>query len=79
MRPLTQKSFYGKASIETENNISLLKSYDTIVAKYDHLNNKMEVFGLYSNTTMRHINSFLNHFGFDTCSKKELEEYYLSI
>ena len=65
--------------IETANNISRLVSYNTEVAIYDHKTNKMQVLGWYSKTTMRHINTFLSHFGFDTCSKKELEEHYLTI
>lgn len=33
------------------------------------------VLGWFSSTTAKHINSFLNYFGFKTCCKKELENY----
>jgi len=75
LTPLSRKSFYGKALMITENNVTKLKSYNTIVAEYDHNSNKMTVNGWYSSTTARHINAFLNHFGFNTCTKKELESY----
>ena len=70
-----QKSFYGKATVIIKNNVAKLKSYDTIVCEYDMNNNKMLVFGWYSNTTAKHINAFLNYYGFDTCTKKELLTY----
>jgi len=70
-----RKSYYGKAKVTEEDGISRLISYSTIVAEYNHCTNKMKVFGYYSPTTARHINSFLDYYGFDTCSKKELENY----
>lgn len=70
-----QKSYYGKAKVIEENGISRLKSYATIVAEYNHHTNKIKVFGYYSPTTARYINSFLDYYGFDTCNKKELENY----
>jgi len=35
----------------------------------------MTVKGYFSATTARHINAFLKHFGFETCNKKQLENY----
>lgn len=70
-----RKSFYGKARVIEENGISKLLSYDTFVAEFNHAENKMKVNGKYSNTTNTHINAFLNYYGFDSCSKKELENY----
>jgi hypothetical protein len=35
----------------------------------------MVVNGYYSVTTGTHINTFLDFYGFDTCTKKELENY----
>jgi len=70
-----RKSFYGKCQVIEENGIAQLKSYETIVAKYDTTNNKMTVFGYYSPTTATHINAFLDYYGFKTCTKKELENY----
>lgn len=70
-----KKSFYGKAKVLVEGDISKLLSYDTVVAVYDQSTNKMKVNGWYSKTTARHINAFLDFHGFDTCTKKELENY----
>jgi len=75
LKPINQKSFYVKAKLITENNITKLKSYDTIVASYNHLENKVEVYGWYSKTTAIHINSFLHYYGFDTCTKQQLLNY----
>lgn len=70
-----RKSFYGKCRIEKDGNISYLYSYTTKVAHYNHETNQMVINGWYSATTARHINSFLTHFGFDTCTKKQMESY----
>lgn len=75
LKPIHTKSFYGKALIVKNDNVSELMSYNTVVASYNHKTNKMVVKGWYSSTTARHINSFLVLFGFDTCNKKELESY----
>lgn len=72
LQPLSRKSFYGKAIVKTENDISSLTSYNTIVATYNHKTKKMVVNGWYSMTTARHINAFLDHFGFTTRSKSEM-------
>ena len=48
-----QKSFYGKAQVLVQDNGTLyLKSYNTIVSKFDGTN--VEHFARYSNTTSRH-------------------------
>jgi hypothetical protein len=73
--PLIRKSFYGKALAIREGETTSLKSYNTIVAEYNHKTNKMTVNGWYSATTARHINSFLALFGFNICNKKQLENY----
>jgi hypothetical protein len=70
-----RKSFGGKCGVIKENGLSQLKSYNTIVAEYNHRTNKMVVFNYYSQTTASHINAFLAYYGFDTCTKKELENY----
>jgi len=75
LTPLNRKSFYGKAVAIRYGEITSLKSYNTIVANYNHTTNKMVVNGWYSSTTARHINSFLNMFGFDNCTKKEMNNY----
>lgn len=73
--PYNRKSFYNKAIVKIENNISYLYSYNTLVAEYNHVTNKVKVNGWYSSTTARHINAFLNLYGFDSCSKQELINY----
>ena len=70
-----QKSFYKKAIVINNGNISQLKSYSTIVAEYNHKTKKMSVFGWFSKTTAFHINSFLNLYGFYSCNKTQLENY----
>jgi hypothetical protein len=70
-----RKSFGGKCRVEEEYGISYLYSYDTKVAHYNHETNKMTVNGWYSSVTATHINAFLAYYGFDTCTKKELENY----
>lgn len=70
-----RKSFYNKCRVETDGNISYLISYTTKVAHYNHETNKMTVNGWFSSTTATHINAFLKYYGFDTCNKKQLENY----
>ena len=71
----TLPEFNGKATIIKVNGMSHLHSYDTEVAVYDHENNKMHVKGWFSATTARHINAFLNFYGYDSCTKKELIDF----
>lgn len=73
-----RKSFNNKCTVEQEGNISRLISFTTEVATYDHKTNKVDVKGYFSPTTARHINAFLQFYGFDTYTKKELENYYLN-
>jgi len=67
----SQKSFYKKAKVITENNVIKLQSYNTIVAVKE--GNKVKVKGYYSKTTAIHINEFLMQQGAKKLSKKELE------
>ena len=60
---------------EDGDHYSDLISYTTRVASYNHKTNEMSVYGWFSATTAKHINSFLNYYGFDSCTKKELENY----
>ena len=69
-----QKSFYGKAKIiEYKNGDKDLISYTTKVASI--INNKLFIYGYYSNTTARHINEFLLQHGFKKMSKAEILAY----
>ena len=67
-----RKSFYRKAIVETNGNISDLRSFDTIVASLNHKTNKVTVNGWYSVTTANHINAFLDYYGKPQMSKKEM-------
>ena len=67
-----RKSFYGKAKGINLGNTTQLQSYDTIVAEYDNVNKKMTINDYYSPTTARHINSFLDYYGYPTMSKSEM-------
>jgi len=76
-----RKSFYKKANVyRDDKGHILLMSYSTIVAEItDGIATEdgkptVKVNGWYSNTTARHINDFLYQHGFDTMSKKEMEE-----
>lgn len=62
--------------LRDENNSAIesyMISYSTMVVSYSHRDKKMTVYGWYSPTTMRHINSFLSHFGYETMTKKQVE------
>ena len=64
LKPINnRKSFYNKATvIEKDNGDIELKSYDTIVARIS--NGKFErLWNGYSQTTMNHINAFINLYG----------------
>jgi hypothetical protein len=76
-----RKSFYGKAKVyRDDKGRLLLQSYSTIVAEItDGIATEdgkptVKVNGWYSATTARHINDFLYQYGFDTMSKKEMEQ-----
>lgn len=57
------KSFYGKAKIiETEKGEKILKSYNTEVCKITSGGEFVRMWGGYSVTTMRHVNSFLSFY-----------------
>jgi hypothetical protein len=76
MKVFELEGFNGKARVIEENGVSKLFSYETHVADYDHSNNEMKVYGWFSSTTGRHINSFLEFYGFEKCTKKELFNLY---
>ena len=66
--------FYNKALIYQNmeyNNEYFLLSYETVVAEYN--GEYIELFGYYSQTTAKHINYFLQKFGFAAMCKKEIE------
>lgn len=71
----SRNSFYGKATLLHDGDLTKLRSYNTIVATYNHKTNEIKVFGWYSSTTARHINEFLHFYGFDAMSKKEMDSH----
>ena len=65
------KSYYKKAHVIIEDDGTIaLKSYNTIVAKIKD-NKLVKLWRGYSATTMRHINTFLNLYGFASMNKRE--------
>lgn len=59
-----RKNFYGKAIvIEKDNGEKVLLSYDTEVCKVTSGGQFVRLWGGYSATTMRHVNSFLDLVG----------------
>lgn len=54
--------------------VSDLISYTTRVASYNHSTNEVSVYNVRSKTTARHINAFLDFYGFDTKSMPELKK-----
>lgn len=59
----SHKSFYGKAKVEERGEEKILHSYGTPVATISGGSFTRLWWG-YSATTMRHVNSFLEHYGF---------------
>ena len=66
----SRKDFYHKARVKTENGVKILISYQTEVCKI--VNGKPEVYGEYSQTTMRHIKEFLKQNGFKVDNTKQV-------
>lgn len=69
------KSHVNEYTNSEGDHYSDLISYTTRVASYNHLTNKIQIFGHHSTTTEKHINEFLQFYGFDTMTKKEIENY----
>ena len=69
------KSFYGKANVIIEGNTKKLISYNTHVASL--ISGKLEVYGTYSATTLRHIKEFARQCGFGSLTKKEIERGFI--
>jgi hypothetical protein len=74
-----RKSFYGKCHVnqyKTEYNgvveeYSDLVSYGKRVAAYNHTANEYSIYSVDSNTTLIHINTFLEFYGFDALTKQQ--------
>ncbi len=65
---------YNKCAIYEDNKgNSYLLSYDTIVAEI--YNGDLKIYGYYSPTTNRHLNTYLNRYGYQSMNKKEVLAY----
>jgi hypothetical protein len=77
----SRKSFYGKARVEADYPEVRLISYNTNVATifYDGTpddKGRLEVYGTYSQTTLRHIKEFAKQYGFKAGTSKQIMEDY---
>lgn len=65
---------YNKCAIYEDNKgNSFLLSYETIVAEI--IDNKLKIYGYYSQTTNRHLNTYLYRYGYKSMGKKDVENY----
>lgn len=71
----SRKSFYGKAEVIIDDlgNITLY-SYDTMICSINSDNEFIKYWGGWSQTTMRHINSFRERYGLSRITKKEWDK-----
>lgn len=75
----SRKSFYGKARVVVDSEGKILYSYGTKVARITN-DNRPEVYGTYSATTLRHIKEFLRQAGFKADTKAQiLADYGTSV
>lgn len=72
----SRKSFYNKARIEEVNGVKTLYSYGVKVASIS--GNTAEVYGTYSQTTLRHIKEFLKQHDFRADNKAQIEADYIA-
>jgi len=70
----SRKSFYGKAKVIYDGDKLVLVSYSTVVAKIE--DGKATIYGLYSDTTTRHIKEFLQQNGFEVIDSKQILKDY---
>lgn len=74
----SRASFYGKARVEQTEREMRLISYTTHVATIVTMGGttKAEVYGTYSQTTLRHIKEFLRQNGFKAENSKQIMKDY---
>lgn len=74
-----RKSFYKKAiiKINVDDGILNLYSYNTLVARIDLITNFVEILGVWSETTTRHIKEFLKQNNFKVDNTKQMLNDYL--
>jgi hypothetical protein len=68
------KSHVNEYTTEDGTKYSDLISYETRVAYYNHNENFISVHGYFSATTAKHINEFLEYYGFEKLTKKQMEQ-----
>jgi hypothetical protein len=78
----SRASFYGKARVEADYPLVKLWSYTTHVATITYNgqpNDKgtLEVYGVYSQTTLRHIKEFAKQYGFKAVNQAQIEKDYI--
>ena len=71
----TMKCHVNEYTNSDGDHYSDLVSYESRVASYNHNTNEMSVYSCVSTTTARHINAFLEYYGFEKCTKKQLQNY----
>lgn len=80
LKPIdSRKSFYNKCKVERNGFTDTLYSYDTKVAQYNYAENVLILSkneNHFTQTTVRHIKSFLNFVGIEPMTRKEMIEYY---
>lgn len=77
----SRASFYGKARVEADYPTVKLWSYTTHVATITYNGEpddqgKLEVYGTYSQTTLRHIKEFAKQYGFKAINSKQIMADY---
>ena len=72
LKATTQKDYYGKAKIYTgDDGATVLRSYNTNVAKITKSGDFIRLWAGYSSTTQKHINDFRKLHGLDAINKKQ--------
>ena len=71
LKATTQKSYYNKAVAIDNDDVIILKSYDTIVCYLDKDKKIHKMWGGYSKTTMNHIKDFCKLYNVDFIANKK--------
>lgn len=66
---------HNRALIITTDNAVYLQSYDTLILSIDNAGNIKKLWNEYSQTTLKHINSFMALFHLETFNKKSWLSY----
>ena len=66
------KAHVNEYTTDDNTHYSDLVSYGIRVASYNHSTNEISVYGWHSNTMAKHINTFLEYYGFDKMTKQQM-------